>query len=255
LFSAEAKKPAESFTMPVLHVCWFQLMHLIGNPADIISHDPRIAGALPANPLRALLTTGQMDSEGNPLIRKFDADFTEYTASNLRRCFFMACAAVKKLVDIFYGDSQLSIDFGESDELMRLWLDVNHSLYEDWLRHQQVVIIFDLIIRLFPQNSNGSVYVGDNATAMQIAASSGGGGLKNTLAIASASKSRAASGNKAQKPFVGERQPKVARMLDTFMDWLVQSSLMRSHNRSASKTAQVDLDYLLSCMTALDGYL
>ncbi|VDN35248.1 unnamed protein product [Gongylonema pulchrum] len=59
LFSAEAKKPAESVTMPVLHVCWFQLMHLIGNPADIISHDPRIAGALPANPLRALLTTGE----------------------------------------------------------------------------------------------------------------------------------------------------------------------------------------------------
>lgn len=44
-----------------------------------------------------------MDNDGNPLIKKYDEELTEFTASNLRRCFFMACAAVMKLVDIFYG--------------------------------------------------------------------------------------------------------------------------------------------------------
>lgn len=40
----------------------------------------------------------------------------------------------------FIGDSQVSIDFRESDELMRVWSDLNRSVYEDWLKHQQVFI-------------------------------------------------------------------------------------------------------------------
>lgn len=42
------------------------------------------------------------------------------------------------------------------------------------------------------------------------------------------------SGNRAQKPFLGERQPRVGRMLDTFMDWLVQSSLVRPPRSSVN---------------------
>lgn len=58
LFSAEAKNPVSSGSLPLLHVCWFQLMHLIGNPAAIISFDPRAADAFPSNPLSAILASG-----------------------------------------------------------------------------------------------------------------------------------------------------------------------------------------------------
>lgn len=40
-------------------------------------------------------------------------------------------------------------------------------------------------------------------------------------------------GNKAQDPFIGEHQPKVSRMLDLFMDWLVKSALVRPSRYSS----------------------
>ncbi|CAG9539385.1 unnamed protein product [Cercopithifilaria johnstoni] len=264
LFVANSKKTTENDgSLPVLYVCWFQLMHMIGNPASIISFEPRTSTVLPLNVLNAMMTTGgAMNSDGNPLVGKFDEELTEFTVSNLRRCFFMTSAAVMKLVDVFYGDSRVVIDFRESDELMRLWSDLNRSVYEDWLRHQQQL----------PRSSSNSVGATvDNAmlTAAQstMAMSGGsGGGLKNTLGVSSVSKSRATSerslttsipvsspaasfgeeisqeipkpnsaqfvwhylqSNKVYKPYLGKHQPKVTRMLDTFMDWLVQSSLVR----------------------------
>uniref|UniRef100_A0A1I7VLY1 RALGAPB_N domain-containing protein n=1 Tax=Loa loa TaxID=7209 RepID=A0A1I7VLY1_LOALO len=270
LFAANSKKTTEnSDTLPVLYVCWFQLMHMIGNPASIISFEPRTSGTLPPNILNAMMITGgAMSSDGNPLIGKFDEELTEFTVNNLRRCFFMASAAVTKLVDIFYGDSRVAIDFRESDDLMRLWSDLNRSAYEDWLRHQQV---------LPRSSSNSTAIAGDNATltaahSAMVMSGGSGGGSKNTLSIPGVSKSRATSErslaisipvsspaasfieemslevpkpnsaqfvwhylqcNKVYKPYHGERQPKVARMLDTFMDWLVQSSLVKPL-RSAS---------------------
>ncbi|VDO21083.1 unnamed protein product [Brugia timori] len=264
LFAANIKKTAENNgTLPVLHVCWFQLMHMIGNPASIITFEPRTSGTLPANILNAMMVTGgAVSSDGNPMVRKFDEELTEFTISSLKRCFFMTSAAVMKLVDIFYGDSRVSIDFQESDELMRLWSDLNRSVYEDCLRHQQVL----------PRSSSSSGdKTADNAAliaAQSAMVMSGGssGYLKNTLSIPSVSKSRATSerslatsiplsspaasvveemsleipkpnsaqfvwhylqSNKIYKPYVGDHQPKVAQMLDTFMDWLVQSSLVR----------------------------
>uniref|UniRef100_A0A0R3RFF7 RALGAPB_N domain-containing protein n=1 Tax=Elaeophora elaphi TaxID=1147741 RepID=A0A0R3RFF7_9BILA len=274
LFAVNNKKTTESDgTFPVLHICWFQLMHMIGNPASIISFEPRTSKALPSNVLNAMMTTdarkishryclicgGAMSSDGNPLVEKFDEKLTEFTVNSLKRCFFMTSAAVMKLVDVFYGDSRVVIDFRESNELMRLWSDLNRSAHEDWLKQQ------------LPRSSSNSVGVtGDNATltAAQSAMVMGGGssgGLKNTLGIPGISKSRATSerslsasvpvsspavssieeismeipkpnsaqfiwhylqSNKVYKPYVGEHQPKVARMLDTFMDWLVQSSLV-----------------------------
>uniref|UniRef100_A0A915PTJ7 Ral GTPase-activating protein subunit alpha/beta N-terminal domain-containing protein n=1 Tax=Setaria digitata TaxID=48799 RepID=A0A915PTJ7_9BILA len=264
LFATNGKKSTEhDSNLPVLHVCWFQLMHMIGNPASIISFEPHTTGALPSDVLSAIMTTGgAMDSDGNPLIGTFNEELTEFTISSLKRCFFMTSATVMKLVDIFYGDSRVAIDFRESDELMRHWSDLNRSVYEDWLKHQQ----------LLPRSSSNSTSAaGDSATliaAQPVTVTSGGSGagLKNTLSITGASKSRAISerslaasipvpspatsfveetsleipkpnsaqfiwhylqSNKVYKPYLGERQPKVARMLDTFMDWLVQSSLVR----------------------------
>lgn len=44
-----------------------------------------------------------MNIDGNLVVEKFYEQQTEFTVSSLRRCFFMTCAAVKKLVDVFYG--------------------------------------------------------------------------------------------------------------------------------------------------------
>ncbi|VDO31170.1 unnamed protein product [Onchocerca flexuosa] len=263
LFLANSKKTTgNSGTLSVLHVCWFQLMHLIGNPASVISFEPRTARAVPLNVLSAMITTdGAMDSDGNPLVEKFDEELTEFTVSSLKRCFFITSAAVMKLVDVFYGDSRVVIGFEESDELMRRWSDLNRSVYEDWLKNQQ----------LSRSSSNSASAIGDNAalSAAQSAMVMSGGnssGMKNTLSIPGVSKNRATSerslatsipvssratsfveeilreipkpnsaqfvwyylqSNKFYKPYIGERQPKMARMLDTFMDWLVQSSLVR----------------------------
>ncbi|VBB26477.1 unnamed protein product [Acanthocheilonema viteae] len=271
LFVSNSKKTTENNgTLPVLHVCWFQLMHMIGNPASIISFEPRTSRALPSNVLSAMMTTdGAMSSDGNPLVEKFDEELTEFTINSLKRCFFMTSAAVMKLVDVFYGDSRVVIDFRESDDLMRLWSDLNRSVYEDWLKHQQ----------RFPRSSSNSVgATGDNETlaAAQSAMATGGGsggGFKNALGVPGVSKSRATSerslatsitvsspvveeilleipkpnsaqfvwhylqSNKVYKPYLGEHQPKVARMLDTFMDWLVQSSLVRPLRSPADDAA------------------
>ncbi|VDK87253.1 unnamed protein product, partial [Onchocerca ochengi] len=264
LFVATSKKTTgNDGSLSVLHVCWFQLMHLIGNPASVISFEPRTARAVPSNILSAMMTTGgAMDIDGNPLVEKFDEELTEFTVSSLKRCFFMTSAAVVKLVDVFYGDSRVVISFEESDELMRHWSDLNRSVYEDWLKNQQI---------LSRSSSNSVNAIGDNTaltTAQSAVVISGGNstGMKNTLSIPGFSKNRATSerslatsipvsscaasfveemlreipkpnsaqfvwhylqSNKFYKPYIGERQPKLARMLDTFMDWLVQSSLVR----------------------------
>ncbi|EJW79414.1 hypothetical protein WUBG_09679, partial [Wuchereria bancrofti] len=288
LFAANSKKTAENDgTLPVLHVCWFQLMHMIGNPASVITFEPRTSGILPANILTAMMVTGgAVSSDGNPLVGKFDEELTEFTISSLKRCFFMTSAAVMKLVDIFYGDSRVAIDFRESDELMRLWSDLNRSVSEDCLRHQQIL----------PRSSSSSGgKTADNAAliAAQSAMVMSGGGsgyLKNTLSIPSVSKSRATSerslatsiplsspaasvveemsleipkpnsaqfvwhylqSNKIYKPYLGEHQPKVARMLDTFMDWLVQSSLVRPLRSSLSDTVRAPSIILLLFVQAL----
>lgn len=63
LFAANSKKTTENDgTLPVLHVCWFQLMHMIGNPASIVSFEPRTSRALPSNVLNAMMTTGKQNS-------------------------------------------------------------------------------------------------------------------------------------------------------------------------------------------------
>ncbi|VDK70210.1 unnamed protein product [Litomosoides sigmodontis] len=311
LFVVNSKKAIENDgSLPVHHICWFQLMHMIGNPASIISFEPRTSSVLPSNILNAMMATdGAMSSDGNPLVGKFDEELTEFTVSNLRRCFFMTSVAVTKLVDVFYdtaksvtvsrmhgrtfgvisyistGDGRVVIDFRESDELMRLWSDSNYSIYEEWLKHQQ---------QLPRSSSNSTGATGDNvmlAAAQSAMATTGGsGGLKNTLSAPGISKSRAASerslaasisvsspaaslveemslgipkpnsaqfvwhylhSNKFYKPCVGEHQPKMARMLDTFMDWLVQSSLVKPLRSAAYDSARAFLIVLLLFVQAL----
>ncbi|KAM3719083.1 Ral GTPase-activating protein subunit beta [Dirofilaria immitis] len=300
LFVSNSKKTSgNDDTLPMLHVCWFQLMHMIGNPASIISFEPRSTSALPLNVLSAMIATGgAMDSDGNPLVGKFDEELTEFTISSLRRCFFMTSAAVMKLVDVFYGDSRVSIDFRESDELMQHWSDLNYSASEDWLRHQQV---------LSRGSNNSAGMIGDNATltaAHSPMKMSGGNsvGTKNILNVPSLSKSRSTSerswltsipvsspavsfveemslkipkpnsaqfvwhylqNNKIHKPYLGERQPKVAQMLDTFMDWLAQSSLAKclrssgsdaySHRSMSSVSTKEMSSYLDERMTTKSG--
>uniref|UniRef100_F1KRP0 Ral GTPase-activating protein subunit beta n=1 Tax=Ascaris suum TaxID=6253 RepID=F1KRP0_ASCSU len=208
-----------------------------------------------------------MDSEGRPLVAGLGEEMSVYTLGKLRQCFFMACAAVSKLINIFYGDSKVSVEFRESDELMRQWAESGRTLYEEWLKHQQAI----------QRSSSGSVGAGDNGTLTASGqsvqggsvGSAGGNILKSAFGIqgsSHSSKTRPASersllvnstapssgvisssdmppeipkpsasqfvwhylrSNRVYPPYVGERQPKVSRMLDMFMDWLVQSSLVR----------------------------
>lgn len=60
MFMANSKNTTENDgSLPVLHICWFQLMHMIGNPASIIFFEPRTSSALPSNVLSAMMTTGE----------------------------------------------------------------------------------------------------------------------------------------------------------------------------------------------------
>lgn len=64
LFAANSKKTEDyGSTLPILHICWFQLMHMIGNPASIISFDPRTSGSLPSNILSAMMINGKLNSQ------------------------------------------------------------------------------------------------------------------------------------------------------------------------------------------------
>ncbi|VDM99237.1 unnamed protein product [Thelazia callipaeda] len=301
LFAKEKKSTSSNDdTLPILHICWFQLMHMVGNPASIISFEPRTSETLPSNLLSAILVTdGAMDGDGNPLTVSFNQELTEFTTSCLKRCFFMTSAAVMKLVDVFYGDSHVTIDFRESDELLRQWSDLNRSVHEDWVKHHHQVMqqqntfksYFYIFLFFnyralknyhFQTLTHGSSHsvnaAGDSATLTAAYSNTGisgvtGIGLKNALNVVTVSKSRAMSerslavnmsmpspaassaeeaspgvpkpnsaqfiwhylhSNRVHKPYIGERQPKVSRMLDTFMDWLVQSSLARSIGSSPS---------------------
>ncbi|VDK17565.1 unnamed protein product, partial [Anisakis simplex] len=157
---------AEDESYSVLHVCWFEMLHLIGNPANIVTFEPCAVGAVPHTPIQALLATGlfyyyyyyyyyyccclsddkqcillggKMDSDGRPLVTGLGDEMSAYTASKLRQCFFLACAAISKLVDIFYGDCKVSVEFRESEELMRQWAECNRANYDEWLKHQQMI--------------------------------------------------------------------------------------------------------------------
>ena len=44
-----------------------------------------------------------LDNEGNVQIAKLDEELSADTVKALKRCFFMSCATISKLVDIFYG--------------------------------------------------------------------------------------------------------------------------------------------------------
>ena len=45
-----------------------------------------------------------MDDEGRTLVKSDNEDMTPYTLGRLRQCFFLASAAVFKLINIFYGE-------------------------------------------------------------------------------------------------------------------------------------------------------
>ncbi|VDN54149.1 unnamed protein product [Dracunculus medinensis] len=239
------------------------MLHLLGNPADIIFFNPALEAVLPLNPIKAILKCGiEMNSEGRSVIKNLDQELSPYLVNRVRYCFFLACAAFAKLIDIFYGDFNLSIDFKESDEFLRLWSEANQNAQNDWQNQQQVM------------TQSSSLITADSSTliASQLTFSNGIGGnfLKNALHGSShSSKSRATSdrsivapvpslqtniddipldvakpdscqfvwhylhSNKAQDPFIGEHQPKVSRMLDLFMDWLVKSALVRPSRYSS----------------------
>lgn len=45
----------------------------------------------------------EMNSEGRSVIKNLDQELSPYLVNRVRYCFFLACAAFAKLIDIFYG--------------------------------------------------------------------------------------------------------------------------------------------------------
>ncbi|KAJ1371289.1 hypothetical protein KIN20_033209 [Parelaphostrongylus tenuis] len=90
--------------MDLLYHSWFNLFSLLDSPVDILAHDPMrnkpISGGVPCYD----------ESVEAPQV-----------SASLPLCFFLAVTALQRMVDVFYGDSHVPIEFRESDMLVRKW--------------------------------------------------------------------------------------------------------------------------------------
>ncbi|CAI4232088.1 unnamed protein product [Auanema sp. JU1783] len=86
----------------LLYQSWFNLLCLIGSPATILKHDP-----WQNKPIHngEQITVNPNDS----------------AIPSLPLCFFLATTAIQRMIDVFYGDNRVPIEFKESDVLIRKW--------------------------------------------------------------------------------------------------------------------------------------
>ncbi|KAK5967105.1 Ral GTPase-activating protein subunit beta [Trichostrongylus colubriformis] len=93
----------EDGEVDLLYHSWFNLLCLLDSPADILSHD-----LMENKPINGGVSTYDGTAEVQPPL-------------SLPLCFFLATTALQRMVDVFYGDSFVPIDFKESDVLVQKW--------------------------------------------------------------------------------------------------------------------------------------
>ncbi|KAL6735727.1 hypothetical protein Aduo_006141 [Ancylostoma duodenale] len=93
----------EEDEVDLLYHSWYNLFSLMDSPADILAHDPAqnkpINGGIPVS----------------------DENMDVQPPASLPLCFFLATTALQRMIDVFYGDGRVPIEFKESDILIRKW--------------------------------------------------------------------------------------------------------------------------------------
>ncbi|MFH4973475.1 hypothetical protein AB6A40_000184 [Gnathostoma spinigerum] len=278
LMSISNGKMTKAEQESVLHQCWILVMHLLGNPSDIIEFNPTGQGSLSLDPIEALVVAGgKMDTYGRPHCTESDSSLNPQISGRLRLCFFIACMAVSKVVDVFYGDANSSVSFRESAELRRMLEEPSRRFtdarsrqphHRDQLqqRSNSGPTSADEVNGGLDVITPGSAAVvdsdgADSLVSSQVMKNSSGtqSSLQPTKSHAlsdlsmpsntagNVSMNRSASDmphhqakptsgqivwhylkrNKVHPAYIGTRQPRLARMLDMFMEWLVQSAIVK----------------------------
>ncbi|KAK6012627.1 putative flagellar protein FliS [Ostertagia ostertagi] len=93
----------EDGEVDLLYHSWFNLFCLLDSPADILSHD-----VMQNKPI-------------NGGVSEYDGTVEVQPPVSLPLCFFLAATALQRMVDVFYGDSFVPIEFKESGILVQKW--------------------------------------------------------------------------------------------------------------------------------------
>ncbi|KAK6056447.1 hypothetical protein COOONC_06048 [Cooperia oncophora] len=93
----------EEGEVDLLYHSWFNLFCLLDSPADILSHD-----LMQNKPI-------------NGGVLWYDEPIEVQPPVSLPLCFFLAATALQRMVDVFYGDSVVPIEFKESGILVQKW--------------------------------------------------------------------------------------------------------------------------------------
>ncbi|TMS35075.1 hypothetical protein L596_002549 [Steinernema carpocapsae] len=241
-----------------IYSIWFRVLHLLGNPAKFLSSN---------------VSTAE----------------TTYVDGQRSLCFFVAVTALSKLINLFYGDSSLTIDFNECEEMHHNWLDSCRGMKDEWLKQQQVhrsssisaassMMGETTSLNVQHQTSTSSAPPGASSPVSLASAHSGAhSAVQRKAGISSVSGKRASdrSVNQQsltnlehavfQRPRAGqyvwhclknnpfyvprrnERAPRVNRMLELFLDILVESTVVNNRSNADDVTSEpsmssVDLD-------------
>ncbi|PAV85764.1 hypothetical protein WR25_21832 [Diploscapter pachys] len=98
---AKLPMPEEEGEVPLLYQSWFNLLHLFGSPAEILSHDPKENRPL----------------NGDRRLSSMSADYRTSTIT-LSTSFFLSVRALQKMIDLFYGDNRVDVECRETRELL-----------------------------------------------------------------------------------------------------------------------------------------
>ncbi|KAK0395362.1 hypothetical protein QR680_001246 [Steinernema hermaphroditum] len=235
---------------------WFRLLHLLGNPAKFLP--------------------SQNSSEEN----------YAFIEGQKSLCYFVAVTALSKLINLFYGDSTFTIDFNECEEMYNNWVDSCKGLKEEWLKQQMhrsssistasSMLGDSSTLTVQHQGSTSSAAPGASSP-ISLASSQSAIQRKPGITTASsrsrisdrstnqASLGMSENANLLQRPRAGqyvwhclrnntfyvpprnEKSPKVNRMLELFLDILVESTIVNNRSNaddviSERSMSSVDLD-------------
>ncbi|VDL75359.1 unnamed protein product [Nippostrongylus brasiliensis] len=179
----------EEGEVDLLYHSWVNLFSLLDSPADILSHDPMLN-----KPLIVIVTDGG--------VLPLEEGVEMQTPASLPLCFFLATTALQRMVDVFYGDSYVPIEFKESDVLhsAKASESVSQGRVTDM---KQSVVSAESALR---------------PLALQFVA--------HTLAV-----------NPAYVSWVDEKGPKAERILNLTMEWLLAASHSKSDNKAKTEVA------------------
>ncbi|KAH7729802.1 hypothetical protein AAVH_02276 [Aphelenchoides avenae] len=98
----------EDGTTDTLREAWHRFLHLFGNPARFLQY-------------------------GDEFMQNYNVSqaAASYYSAQASLSFFYAVVTICKMVDLFYGDPTIVIDFHESDELLGHWMDARRALLDE----------------------------------------------------------------------------------------------------------------------------